>query len=904
MNPLLRALTALAVALCLTAHAADTAPVRLHVSPDGDNRWSGRPAAPTADGRDGPLATITAARDRIRELKAREGLTAPVTVLIREGVYHIAEPLVFTPQDSGTAAFPISYEAYPGERPVVHGGRVITDWRKDRDGLLVATVPGAFLQERGLRQLFVNGERRTLARTPNEGFYHLVGKGAPIVDPETGEETDASKTSFRFEPGHIKPWPNLNDINVVVYYHWETALLRIARVDTETNTVHFTGASKWPFTQQGGRQRYYVENVFEALDAPGEWYLDRSRGRLYYQPLPGEDPATLEAVAPVTRRFVVLAGDPDAGAFVRHLHFRGLSFRYADYDLPPEGHGDWQAAVTVPAVIHAHGARNCVIEGCEIAHIGAYGIWFERGCRNNRIVQNHLHDLGAGGVRLGMQGRAQTAQTETSHNLVQNNFIHNGGNVYAGAVGVWIGHASDNRVLNNEICDLNYTGISVGWSWGYGETGHHRNEIGFNHIHHIGRGVLSDMGGIYTLGVSPGTRIHGNLIHHVWCYAGGYGAGGIYPDEGSSEIVIENNVVYNTISGGLTVHYGKDITVRNNIFAFARDQQVVRGRPEEHTAFTFERNIVYYDSGQVWLARGPERNWEADENVYWHAHGEPLRFLGELTFEQWQAEGFDENSIVADPLFVAPRKYDFSLRRESPALELGFRAIDTGRAGLVGPREWIDLPRRIKRPPVRLDALPAPEPQLIDDGFEHTPVGATADFATTHGETAEATIRVTDERAASGARSLKFTDAPGLDQPWNPHMYYMPRLAEGLADLSFDLWLEPGAMVWHEWRDGATPFRVGPSLSVDAEGRLSAGDRALMTLPTGEWISFRIVCGLGRQATGRWDLTVTPSGAESRRFKGLPCNPDMKRLDWLGFVSNATDHAVFYLDNVRLRLGE
>ena len=888
---------------CVCASVAGSATLKLYVAPGGNDTWSGRLEAPNTPRTDGPLATLAAARDAVRRMKADGGLAMPVQVLVREGVHHITEPLVFRPEDSGTKACPISYEAYPREHPVISGGRTIGPWRQHRDGTLwVAHVPEALRDGWVFRQLFVNGQRRTLARSPNDGYYHLVGKAAPTLDPVTGEETDTSKTAFRFEPGNIKPWSNLSDVNIVVYYNWETALLRIARVDTETNTVHFTGASKWPFTQQGGgRQRFFVENCPEALDAPGEWFLDRHAGKLYYYPMPGEEPDSIEAVAPVTRQFLVFAGDPDKGRFVDHIRIKGLRFHYCGYVLEPEGHGDWQAAVTVPAAIQANGARHCALEGCEVAHIGTYAVWFRRGCKRNRIAQNHILDLGAGGVRLGQQGRPQDENAETDHNVVTNNFIHDGGKVYAGAVGAWIGHASDNELSHNEICDFNYTGVSCGWSWGYRETGHHRNEIAYNHLHHLGRGVLHDMGAIYTLGISPGTKLHHNLIHDIWSCLPQGGAGGIYPDEGSSEILIENNVVYHTDAGGLTVHYGKDNIVRNNVFAFGGREQVIRGRPEDHRAFTFERNIVYFDRGPVWTAWGDKKpNWEADHNCYWNVARKPLVFLADLSFEQWQKLGLDEHSIVADPKFVAPRRGDFRLRKNSPALKLGIKSIDISGAGLIGPRAWVNLPKRIKRPPVKFAARVEPKPQLVDDGFEHSVLSTTAEHATTHGETSEARIRVTDELAATGKHSLKFTDAPGLDQVWNPHLYYTLGLAEGLAEVQYDLWLGPGAIVWHEWRDAAHPYRVGPSLGIDAKGQLTAGEDALATLPREKWIHFEILCGLGKRATGTYDLTVTVSGEQPRRFEKLSCNPELKRLDWLGFVSNATEKAIFYLDNVRL----
>lgn len=896
-----RALAIVLFAVFLTAcHAAPPA-VTLYVSPTGSDSWSGERPAASASGDDGPLATLAAARDRLRALRDAGRLDGPVRVLVRGGVYRLSEPLVLEPRDSGTPDAPLTYAAYGDENPVVSGGRRVTGWQVRPDGTWVADLPQARNSGWVFRELYVNGRRRTLARTPNEGFLRMAGKASPVTDPVTGQETDSSKTAFRFAPGDIPPGLILRGAEVCVYYHWETAILPIGRLDRSSSTIHLAGASKWAFTEQGGMQRYFIQNTRSALDAPGEFWLDRRAGRLYYKPLPGESPQTAEVVAPVTQQLVILAGRPDEKSCVENVVFEGLAFEHAGLALEPEGHGDWQAACTIPAVFQADGARNCQVLNCRLAHLGMYGVWFRRGCQGNTVQGCEVTDTGCGGVRIGEPGRPLTPETETSRNTVASNFIHDGGIIFPGAVGVWVGHANNTRVIHNEICDMFYTAISCGWSWGYSPTGQYDNEIAYNHLHHLGRGLMSDMGAIYTLGVSPGTTVHHNLIHDVWCFPEGYGAGGIYPDEGSSGIIIENNVVYDTISGGFTLHYGEGNTVRNNIFAFGRDHQVVRGRNEEHLAFDFQRNIVLFSSGDTWSAGGNNRNWTSDSNLFWDTRRQPLRFPGASNLAEWQAQGFDEHSIVADPQFVDAARRDFRLRRTSPALKLGFVPIDLREVGLTGPPELVARARAIKRAPVVFPARPEVKPMSVDDGFETSALRTTATGATTWGETAEATIRVTDETAATGARSLKFTDAPGVDQPYNPHLWYNPYHKTGVTHLHFALRFEPGAKFAHEWREWySDPFHSGPSLKVTPDGKLMARETELMDLPASTWIAFDISFGLGPQATGRYQLTVTLPGSAPRVFRDLPCDPEMKELTWIGFISDATDHAVFYIDDVRL----
>ena len=211
------------------------------------------------------------------------------------------------------------------------------------------------------------------------------------------------------------------------------------------------------------------------------------------------------------------------------------------------------------------------------------------------------------------------------------------------------------------------------------------NRIEFNHIHHVGQGLLSDLAGIYSLGVSPGTLARNNIIHDVEGHDKGWG---LYTDEVSTGIVLENNIVYRTSHGGFHQHYGRDNVVRNNIFAFGRDQQIVRSRDEAHRSFTFERNIVYFRSGEllssVWS--GGTDHIALDHNLYWNAAGSPPKFPAG-NFEAWQALGFDKNSRIADPQFVDPLHDDFRLKPDSPARSLGILPIDISS---VGPRKLVN----------------------------------------------------------------------------------------------------------------------------------------------------------------------------------------------------------------------
>jgi hypothetical protein len=211
------------------------------------------------------------------------------------------------------------------------------------------------------------------------------------------------------------------------------------------------------------------------------------------------------------------------------------------------------------------------------------------------------------------------------------------------------------------------------------------NHIEFNHIHDVGQGLLSDLGGVYTLGVSPGTVVRNNIVHDIEGHDKGWG---LYTDEGSTGIVLENNLVYRTSNGSFHQHYGRDNVVRNNIFAYGRDAQIVRSRDEAHLSFTLERNIVYYRIGELlsYVWSGGTDRIALDHNLYWNGGGSPPKFPAD-NFEAWQARGFDKHSRIADPLFVDPAHDDFRLQPDSPALALGFRPIDFSS---VGPRKAIN----------------------------------------------------------------------------------------------------------------------------------------------------------------------------------------------------------------------
>ncbi len=874
------------------------------VSTQGNDSWSGTLPAPSGDRRDGPFATLARALEAVRARRRAGPAPGPVTVLVRGGVYRLEAPLVFGPEDSGTAAAPTVIAAWPGEQPVFSGGRPIDGWTAGPDGVWTAQVPEVRSGEWSFTQLFVNDGRRRRARTPNTGFFRIEGPLVQLADRDRSKAPPEARLGFRFAPGDLARWDDWEDMQVVLFHSWTASIHWLADLNETERTARFTAPCGWPVGYWEPRARYYIENVRAALDEPGEWHLDRRAGVLSYIPLPGETPGTAAAVAPRLSRLVEFRGDPELGLWVEHITLRGLAFHHAAWELPRDKAHDGQAAVNAGAAIQATALRNASFDQLEIAHTGAYALWLGRGCQDNRVTRCEFRDLGAGGVMLGETGSPPVEDHAAARNTVENCFIHDGGHVFRAGVGVWIGRSSHNQVTHNEICDFEYTGVSVGWSWGYAASSAHHNLVACNHIHHLGQGLLSDMGGIYTLGVSPGTVLRGNVIHDVFAYS--YGGWGLYTDEGSTGILLEKNVVWDTKSGGFHQHYGKENVLRHNILAFSREPQIIRSREEAHLSFTLEQNIILTDNGLPLGGNWSNGNFRLDRNLYWDAAGAELVFAGR-DWDEWRETGQDRASVVADPQFADAASRDFRLRPGSPAFALGIEPLgELAQAGLYGDAEWVRRPLAVQHravdPAMRPPNRPAAPPDRIEDDFEDTPAGEPARGARTSGEEKGAAIRVSEETAASGKRSLKFLDAPGLPHPWQPHLVYTVGWRRGTAYGRFDLRLEPGAILWHEWRDNANPYTVGPSVRFLGDGRVRAGDRDLTRIPLSTWCRVEIRAPLGKGA-GTYDLTITVPGRAPETFPALPCGSAAWRsLDWLGFVSEATETTVFYVDSLQFRV--
>lgn len=553
-----------------------------------------------------PLATLARAQTAVREL-LRTARDRDVTVLVRGGTYSLTGPLVFSPDDAAAEGRRVTYAAWPGETPVLSGGRPLSGWQSAGQDRWTLRIPAVVAGEWSFDQLFVDGQRRPRARHPNQGFLRVAAAG-----PD-------DRTSFQFHRGDLPADAPLAGADVVFLHDWSISRVPIRQVDHGAATLALAqpiGAAGTNFFRISGFEphpRYFVEGALALVDAPGEWHLDRQQGVLTYQSAPGEDLTQASAVAPVADQLLVVRGDAEHP--VRGLSFVGLSFAYASAPRFPAGYAGVQAgfheqragASTAPwrgrmsGAIVFQSARGCTLENCRVEHVGGTAISLEGDTHDNRLVGNRICDVGGNGVMVGNPG-AQPHDL-ASGNVVANNRIHECARLFYGCVGVWVGLTAGTTVAHNEIRDLPYSGISVGWVWNPTPSPCRENRIEYNHIHHVMQ-ILSDGGGVYTLGRQPGTVIRGNLVHDVPINAGRAESNGFFIDEGSSDLLIEENVIYNVARSPIRFHRAQEDLVRRNVLVLAADVPAFRFNATDEKSINFEANQTPPAAG--WSPPPPE----------------------------------------------------------------------------------------------------------------------------------------------------------------------------------------------------------------------------------------------------------------------------------------------------------
>ena len=699
--------------------------MRFFVATEGQDSWSGRLATPNAAGTDGPFATLTCARDAIRQMKRGADLQQSVSVLIRRGTYFLEEPLSLSPADSGSGLCPIRYTGYPGEQPVLCGARRISNWQPYEGQIMQCSLPDVKQGQWKFRQLFFNGKRQRRASWPNPDPDDPLYTGWAFVEeplPAGAERPSA----FRYEADEAPhDWAKPEQAEVFIFpsYCWVSDLIPVTEVDHANRIITLHGAVQPGWMPLEAGNRFRVENVLEELDQPGEWCLDTETGTVYFWP-PGDSATNGVVTAPVADRLIELVGTADEP--VQHIHISGLTFTETLSPFPEQRHENFHAPVHRGEAVRLENAQYCYLADNLFESVGGDAIRLQDACAYNKVTNNEIVRAGSQGISLASTGtsgnthtwrqagqlREQSAQKPRSvRNLISNNHIHHCGRLekHGAGIMVWGINSVENVISHNLIHDMPHYGISA-------QDGFGRVVIEYNEIHHVCL-EMADCGGIETNRwfvieddpeLALGNIFRSNLVREViGCGApgtpqqgkpaGGTQAGGriwvpyytwgIYMDNSPINVTIYGNICVGNVLGGISMPVGdpKDNLVENNIFLDSFRQQMdsrVGGHGEGNR---FVRNIVCSTSlGAALLATNNGHGVaECDYNLYYDPKGNlVVRGVPGNSYAQWQQMGFDAHSVVADPLFVDADSGDYRLKLGSPALALGFEPIPIDRIGL------------------------------------------------------------------------------------------------------------------------------------------------------------------------------------------------------------------------------
>lgn len=666
-----------------------------------------------------PFASLARARDAVRQ--ARSGDVEQITVLLRGGDYYLTEPVVFAAADSGDDDTRIEYQAYPGELVVLSGGFALElDWQPYEDGIVSAKVPRRIEK---IDQLFVDGRRQHPARYPNydPNAKFFGGTSGDAISPER------AKTWKRPEGGYM---------HALHEAMWGSKHYEIVRVDDD-GAIQFKGG--WQENRGGGfdpvfrggfhKDYLFVENLFEELDAPGEWYFDAQTRTLYLIPEPGVDLAQTQVIGAGLRQLLVVRGTADEP--VRNLHFRGLHFRHTQrvFMEPYERllRGDWSIARL--AAVHIEGAEDCSVQDCHFEDLGGNGVLLSRYNRRVRVEGCRFTRLGESAVCLvGDINSVRSPAVEYGTTLpqdqidltpgpkgpdypaqctVHNNLMHSFGYIGKQVAGVFLSMSEEITVSHNTIYQCPRAAICINdGCWG----GHmiEHNDV-FDTVRESGdHGPFNSWGRdrwwktSYNGGrdIEPFAKERAKLDNYKttiirnnrFAHPGGH-SWGIDLDDGSSNYLVRDNLC---LGMGVKLREGFFRTVENNIIidGFGGFHIWMPGCDD-----VIARNIFVSDEPYQFIRANPEHAKQFDHNLFSSRNG-AIRITGigrgPLTFAQWQARGFDTHSVVADPMFVDPARGNYRVRDGSPALKLGFSNFPMDRFGVLKSafrREVAQVPR-------------------------------------------------------------------------------------------------------------------------------------------------------------------------------------------------------------------
>jgi len=567
----------------------------IYVSPNGSDNASGEVSSPVAS------------LQRAAELARIKAGKVPVTIYMFGGYYRLTKPLELGINDGGTAEAPIHWKAMPGEKPIISGGLQVGNWHKEDDGSWSVVLPTEFNGK--IRSFYVNDKRAIRARFPDKDYLKI---------DKAGED---NRTNFFFRENDFPKVKDVSALELVFLHDWSITRIGVKSIDWKSNhliAIDSIGA-RLPFFNITGWEkhpRYYLENAIEFCDNPGEWYCDFADRKIYYRPLPNEKIKETVGAIPIAEKLLTITGSKEK--HVQSISFEGIIFEHTDWQIPSHGYCGVQACMfndrsknenswsKVPATIELDLAENINFTNCIIRHTGGSGIWIRENSSDCSISNSNIYDISGNGVNIG-EGRDRlvkgvpwwkSAPKQVSkNNKISHSLIEDCGKQFYGAVGIWGGLVANTIIENNEIRNLPYTGVSVGWMWNTNPTPCSENIINANHIHHVMK-KLSDGGGIYCLGVQPNSRITNNLIHDVSVNAGRAESNGMFLDEGIKDLLVENNIVYNIARSPLRFHKAFENIVRNNVFVCDDDIPPIRYNTTNEDDIKKIDNIIMSESSK------------------------------------------------------------------------------------------------------------------------------------------------------------------------------------------------------------------------------------------------------------------------------------------------------------------
>jgi len=694
-----------------------------YVAPWGDD---GNPGT-----EDKPFATLKRARDAVRELKER--VKKQIIIFVRGGTYYLLEPLVFKPEDSGADGRPVTYAAYPGERPVISGGvKIKADWESFRDGIVRCSLPEVKKGKLYFTQLFINGKRQIRARYPNYDPENPLVHGKGYINAKDGlsEDTDfphPSPKGLIFDPETFTKnrWakPNEAIIHVFPATYWGILQWEIKDIDWDNNIIWFgKGGFQIRLRCRINREsRFFVENVFEELDAPGEWYLDKEEGMLYYMPYKGVDLSESDVIAPILKQVVEFRGSQEEP--VSNITLSGFKITHTasiflePYEAPSLG--DW--TIHRSGAVFMEGAVNCTIENFFFDAVGGNGVFINNYNRGIKVAGCKFTESGESAICLvGSRHLSYGSVTAfPSDCTISNNLIHDCGIFGKQIAGVFISNSKRITVSHNLIYNMPRAGICINDGWGGGHI------IEYNEVYNAVRetrdhGPFNSWGRewywcvtqshnpkfnsphpIYIHPAKEKTIIRNNYFHGVEGYIWGDYRQAIDLDDGSSNFHVYNNLCVGMAIG---IREGDYRIVENNIII----NPVVPtgfhvGYDNNHDIF--RRNIIV-TTGDIYILNWPPPTtpWlDIDYNIFFNPQkpwlyrpcitvGSRDGSLRKYTLTEWQDLGYDKHSIFADPMFINPDKGDYRVKPESPALKLGFKNFDMNNFGLLPdfPEQWLN----------------------------------------------------------------------------------------------------------------------------------------------------------------------------------------------------------------------